>query len=167
MREIDILKEFSHPNIIKLYEVIDDPNDDKLYLVLEYAARGQIMEFEPRDKRFKPSAEGRPHFSEREVQVYARHLIQALDYIHKHRVLHCDIKPQNVLVDEYGIAKLADFGAASIIGDNDILSGAKGTYEFLAPECCNPEQRFFSGKAADIWALGVTIFCLTFNELPF
>lgn len=40
MREIDILKEFSHPNIIKLYEVIDDPNDDKLYLVLEYAARG-------------------------------------------------------------------------------------------------------------------------------
>lgn len=72
-----------------------------------------------------------------------------------------------MLVDEQGIAKLADFGTASIIGDNDILSGAKGTYEFLAPECCNPEQRFFSGKAADIWALGVTIYCLTFNEPPF
>jgi len=71
------------------------------------------------------------------------------------------------LVDENGIAKLADFGTASIIGDNDILSGARGTYEFLAPECTNPEQKFFSGKAADIWALGVTIYCLIFNELPF
>ena len=51
------------------------------------------MDFDQREKRFKPSAEGRPHFSEREVQVYARNLIQAVDYIHKHRVLHCDIKP--------------------------------------------------------------------------
>lgn len=140
MREIDILKQLSHSNIIKLFEVIDDPNDDKLYLILEYAGKGQIMDFEGRTKVFKPVAEGgRPFYSEREVQVYTRHLVQALDCIHKHRILHCDIKPQNVLVDEFGIAKLADFGTASIIGDNDILSGARGTYEFLAPECCNPE----------------------------
>ncbi len=65
------------------------------------------------------------------------------------------------------MAKLADFGTASIFCDNDILSGARGTYEFLAPECCNPDQKFFSGQAADIWALGVTIYCLAFNELPF
>ena len=70
-------------------------------------------------------------------------------------------------MDENGIAKLADFGTACIFGDNDIMSNARGTYEFLAPECCNPEQRFFSGKAADIWAVGVTIYCLVFNELPF
>ena len=61
------MKDFSHPNIIKLYEVIDDQNDDKLYLVLEFAAKGQIMDFDQREKRFKPNSEGRPFFSEREV----------------------------------------------------------------------------------------------------
>jgi [calcium/calmodulin-dependent protein kinase] kinase len=48
-----------------------------------------------------------------------------------------------------------------------LLSGARGTYEFLAPECCDPGSRSFSGKAADVWALGVTIYCLAFNEVPF
>ncbi len=67
MREIDILKQLTHQNIIKLYEIIDDPNDDKLYMVLEYAGKGQIMEYENRDKKFKPNAEGRSHYSEREI----------------------------------------------------------------------------------------------------
>lgn len=125
------------------------------------------MDYDNRDKKFKPNAEGRQHYSEREIQCFTRDLIQALDCMHRHRLIHGDIKPQNILVDDHGLAKLADFGTASIIGENDILSGSRGTYEFLAPECCNPEQKFFSGKAADIWALGVTIYCMTFNELPF
>ena len=126
------------------------------------------MEFDPKERKFRTKLDGgRQYFSEREVQHYTRQLIQSLDCIHRHRVLHCDIKPQNVLVDEHNQCKLADFGTASIIGDNDILSGARGTYEFLAPECCDPGQRFFSGKAADVWALGVTIYCLAFNEVPF
>ena len=58
MREIDILKQVSHKNIIRLYEVIDDPNDDKLYLVLEYAARGQIMDYDSKDRKFRIVAEG-------------------------------------------------------------------------------------------------------------
>jgi serine/threonine protein kinase len=93
MREIDILKQLQHQNIIRLYEVIDDQNDDKLYLVLEYANKGQIMDYDLREKKFKPNADGRPYYSEREVQCFARDIINALDCIHKHRVLHCDIKP--------------------------------------------------------------------------
>lgn len=58
MREIDILKQVSHKNIIRLYEVIDDPNDDKLYLVLEYAARSQIMEFDGKERKFRIVADG-------------------------------------------------------------------------------------------------------------
>lgn len=75
MREIDILKQLAHLNIIRLYEVIDDPNDDKLYLVLEYAAKGQIMDFDMREKKFRPNADGRAFYSEREVQSFARDLI--------------------------------------------------------------------------------------------
>ncbi len=67
MREIDILKQLTHQNIIRLYEVIDDQNDDKLYMVLEYASKGQIMDYDARDKKFKPNAEGRAYYSEREV----------------------------------------------------------------------------------------------------
>ena len=55
--------------------MIDDVNDDKLYLVLEYAARGQIMDFDTREKKFKPNADGRAFYSEREVQCFARDLI--------------------------------------------------------------------------------------------
>ena len=65
------------------------------------------------------------------------------------------------------MAKLADFGTACMFGDTDVMSHARGTYEFLAPECCNPEFRYFSGKLADIWAVGMTIYCMVFNELPF
>lgn len=72
-----------------------------------------------------------------------------------------------MLVDENNQCKLADFGTASIIGENDILIGARGTYEFLAPECCDPGSKNFSGKGADVWALGATIYCLAFNEVPF
>jgi serine/threonine protein kinase len=53
------------------------------------------------------------------------------------------------------------------LGDNDTITSARGTYEFLAPECCDPDRQSFSGKAADIWALGVTLYAMIFNELPF
>jgi [calcium/calmodulin-dependent protein kinase] kinase len=57
MREIDILKDLNHPNIIGLHEVIDDEKEDKLYLVLDYAERGQIMDYDNKEKRFKPNVD--------------------------------------------------------------------------------------------------------------
>lgn len=71
------------------------------------------------------------------------------------------------MVNEQGNALLGDFGSAEYVGDTDQVRRTEGTYHFLAPECCNPEIEAFSGKAADMWALGVTLFSLVYEKLPF
>jgi calcium/calmodulin-dependent protein kinase kinase 2 len=83
-------------------------------------------------------------------------------------VIHRDLKPGNILVDHNGIAKLGDFGASSFISKNDdIMRDTQGTYAFCAPECLSAEQKDgYGGRKADVFALGVTLFAMVFNELP-
>ena len=74
------------------------------------------------------------------------------------------------MLDEFGKAKFADFGASAILKDRpegDTFADTKGTVRFLAPECCDPNIKTYSGKKVDIWALGVTCYALTYNLLPF
>lgn len=67
MREIDILRELNSPYIIQIHEVIDDDKEDKLYLVLDYAHRGQIMDYDVSLKKFRANAENRTYYTEKEV----------------------------------------------------------------------------------------------------
>lgn len=84
--------------------------------------------------------------------------------MHKKRVIHRDIKPQNIMMDENGIAKIGDFGSAERFkGNDDSLHTTIGTYQFFSPECCDPEVKTFSGCANDVWALGVTLYAMIFN----
>ena len=72
------------------------------------------------------------------------------------------------MLDENGKAKYADFGASLLFeNDDDMVGGTAGTITFLAPECVNPSVKQYSGRAADIWALGITLFAFTFNQIPF
>ena len=79
-----------------------------------------------------------------------------------------DIKPQNLLIDEQLNIKLADFGSSMpIVDTNDTVSEVKGTSYFMAPEAIRFASATFSGRKYDVWSLGVTLFCMTFNRLPF
>jgi serine/threonine protein kinase len=81
------------------------------------------------------------------------------------------------LITEKRKAKLADFGVSQLFEeDDDKISKTEGTYHFMAPECCDrkthrlntlADVECFSGKAADVWALGVTLYCMIYNKLPF
>ncbi|QQP42470.1 Uncharacterized protein FKW44_017153, partial [Caligus rogercresseyi] len=95
-------------------------------------------------------------FSEERVRDLGGDLISACCYLHSHRVLHRDIKPQNVLLSETGTAKLCDFGFARNLGLNTfVLTSIKGTPLYMAPELI--EERPYDASA-DLWSVGCILY---------
>lgn len=168
MREIAIMKKLNHPNLVKLYEVIDNADSSKMYIVMEYAEKGQILEWDQENRNFY-NLHQREYFNEDELRKIFSETIQGLYYLHKNGIVHRDIKPQNILQGADGTIKIADFGVSDIVGDKDVLTKTQGTYHFLAPECVTTQSdgKGYSGKGADIWAMGVTFFAFTYYKAPF
>jgi serine/threonine protein kinase len=158
LREISIMKRLSHPNVLRLREVIDDENDRNLYLVLDLMEKGSVLEGKEETTPLPMNTARR----------YFRELISALEYVHSQRVCHRDVKPENLLVDAEGTIHLADFGVAvAFEGDNDFLANTAGTLAFMAPELCAEGGAHFSGRKADIWSAGVTLYCFVVGRCPF
>jgi [calcium/calmodulin-dependent protein kinase] kinase len=110
------------------------------------------------------------YYSEDFIKRTARTLVSALSYLHDTlNIVHRDIKPANILMDETGTPLLVDFGKARQLKneEEDLTTSIQGTYTFLPPECCSFETDIYSMKKADIWALGMTLYCMTFNRFPF
>ncbi|KAK1930128.1 putative serine/threonine-protein kinase [Phytophthora citrophthora] len=171
-KEVAIMKKLAHSNLVKLYEVIDSPDDDKLFLVLELIRGGQIMHWD--DKKFRYFAKGSDSgvLSKETVRECLRDVVAALAFLHRNHICHRDIKPENILLsgDQY---KVADFGVAhmnendSSVGDATALKlrSTEGTYHFLAPECTTGDE--YDPYQVDVWAVGVTMFTLLLGTLPF
>ncbi|ANB15753.1 serine/threonine protein kinase SAK1 [Sugiyamaella lignohabitans] len=163
-REIAILKKCYHPNIVQLLEVLDDNSSKKIYLVLEYLEKGEIeWQYEPGDPPVMPR-----HL----VKSIARDVLLGLEYLHFQGIIHRDIKPANLLLSRDGVVKISDFGV-SYISDysQDELELAKtaGTPAFFAPELCAEKSETSPPitHMIDIWAFGVTLYCLLFGRVPF
>lgn len=86
--------------------------------------------------------------------------------MHSKDIVHRDIKPQNILIDDEGCIKIADLGQAVHLSDTEEARKVKGTYFFYSPECINGEDEY-DPKLADIWAFGVSIYAVVFRCLPF
>ncbi|XP_068190378.1 calcium/calmodulin-dependent protein kinase kinase 2-like [Antennarius striatus] len=156
-QEIAILKKLDHPNVVKLVEVLDDPSEDHLYMVFELVKKGAVMEV--------PAAKP---FTENQSRFYFQDLLRGIEYLHYQRIIHRDIKPSNLLVGEDGHIKIADFGVSNQFeGADALLTSTVGTPAFLAPEALSETRKNFSGKALDVWAMGVTLYCFVFGVCPF
>ncbi|NP_001124097.1 calcium/calmodulin-dependent protein kinase kinase 1b [Danio rerio] len=156
-QEIAILKKLDHLNVVKLVEVLDDPAEDNLHMVFELVPKGPVMEV-PTDS---PLTEEMAH-------LYFRDIILGIEYLHYQKIIHRDIKPSNLLLGDDGHVKIADFGVSNEFEGNDaLLSNSAGTPAFMAPETLTDQDQRFSGKALDIWAMGVTLFCFVFGKCPF
>ncbi|CAN4119354.1 unnamed protein product [Withania somnifera] len=156
LREVSIMKMLCHPNIVNLIEVIDDPETDHFYMVLEYVEGKWVCE-----------DSGPPCvLEENKARKYLRDIVSGLMYLHAHNIIHGDIKPDNLLVTAPGRVKIGDFSVSQAFeDDNDKLRRSPGTPVFTAPECCLGER--YHGKAADTWAVGVTLHCMIMGKYPF
>ncbi|XP_030624431.1 calcium/calmodulin-dependent protein kinase kinase 2 [Chanos chanos] len=156
-QEIAILKKLDHPNVVKLVEVLDDPSEDHLYMVFELVKQGAVMEI-PTDKPL----------NEDQARFYFQDLLRGIEYLHYQKIIHRDIKPSNLLVGDDGHIKIADFGVSNQFeGADALLTSTVGTPAFLAPETLSETRKNFSGKALDVWAMGVTLYCFVFGVCPF
>ncbi|CAI2365328.1 unnamed protein product [Moneuplotes crassus] len=142
-KEIKLLRSFDHPNIVKY---LGNQNDGKvLNIFLEYVSSGSISSMLNQYKSF----------DENLTKIYIKNILKGLDYLHAHNVIHGDIKGSNVLVDDNGICKLADFG-----GSNRIIKHSKqrqrmvGTAQWMAPEVIR-ESKY--DRFSDIWSVGCVV----------
>ncbi|XP_059913326.1 calcium/calmodulin-dependent protein kinase kinase 1 isoform X1 [Gadus macrocephalus] len=156
-QEIAILKKLDHLNIVKLVEVLDDPAEDNLHMVFELMRKGPVMEVPTETP-----------FSEEQSRLYFRDIILGIEYLHYQKIVHRDVKPSNLLLGDDGHVKIADFGVSNQFeGSDALLSSTAGTPAFMAPETLTDNRQSFSGKALDVWAMGVTLYCLVFGKCPF
>ncbi|KFP86935.1 PREDICTED: calcium/calmodulin-dependent protein kinase kinase 1, partial [Apaloderma vittatum] len=156
-QEIAILKKLDHVNIVKLIEVLDDPAEDNLYMVFDLLRKGPVMEV--------PSEQP---FSEEQARLYFRDIVLGIEYLHYQKIIHRDIKPSNLLLGDDGHVKIADFGVSNQFEGNDAqLSSTAGTPAFMAPEAISDTGKSFSGKALDVWAMGITLYCFVYGKCPF
>jgi serine/threonine protein kinase len=149
-REIRALERLRHKNIIRLLEVIDDSHAQEIYLIQEYAPGGQLDTGIVRTPA--------------EVRRLFRDCLSGLYYLHKQNVIHGDIKPANLLIDAVGTLKIGDFGSSII--DSTQEEPTSGTIAYTAPEIL-VKARSTPTKAGDVWSCGVTLYEVSFNELPF
>ncbi|RZB74670.1 serine/threonine-protein kinase GRIK1-like isoform X6 [Glycine soja] len=156
LREVLIMKMLEHPNIVNLIEVIDDPETDNFYMVLEYVEGKWICEGSG------PTC----GLGEETARRYLRDIVSGLTYLHAHNIVHLDIKPDNLLITCHGTVKIGDFSVSQAFEDDkDELRRSPGTPVFTAPECILGVK--YGGKAADTWAVGVTLYCMILGEYPF
>uniref|UniRef100_A0A8C3TQA6 non-specific serine/threonine protein kinase n=1 Tax=Catharus ustulatus TaxID=91951 RepID=A0A8C3TQA6_CATUS len=151
-REIEIVRDLHHPNIIQL---LDSFETDKEVVVVTDYAEGELFQI----------LEDDGSLPEDQVQTIAAQLISALYYLHSHRILHRDMKPQNILLGKDGVVKLCDFGFARAMSIHTlVLTSIKGTPLYMSPELV--EERPYD-HTADLWSVGCILYELFVGTPPF
>lgn len=152
-REIRLMKYFNHPNIIKLYQVLDTAQN--IFVVMEYVSGGELFEL-VNDSR---------GFDEATSRRYFRQIIDGVEYCHQNLVSHRDLKLENILVDEKGVIKIADFGLSNFMKDGQFLRTSCGSLHYASPEIVKGIQ--YTGAEIDIWSCGVILYAMLTGSLPF
>nr|AML81036.1 serine/threonine-protein kinase 36 [Chanodichthys ilishaeformis] len=151
-REIDIMRGLKHPNIVLLLDSFE--TEREVVVVTEYA-EGELFQI----------LEDDGSLPENQVCEIACQLVSALYYLHSHRILHRDMKPQNILLGKGGIVKLCDFGFARAMSVSTlVLTSIKGTPLYMSPELV--EEKPYD-HSADLWSLGCILYELHTGAPPF
>lgn len=99
-KEIALMKKFTHINIVQLYEVIDDEDRDKLYMIMDFCGKGAIMEWDAESESFYFPWNPSGVIREQQIRKFFRDMVCGVEYLHFHNIIHRDIKPQNILLTD-------------------------------------------------------------------
>ncbi|XP_033027517.1 serine/threonine-protein kinase SIK2 isoform X1 [Lacerta agilis] len=152
-REVQIMKMLDHPHIIKLYQVMETKS--MLYLVTEYAKNGEIFDYLANHGRL----------SESEARRKFWQILSAVEYCHSRKIVHRDLKAENLLLDNNMNIKIADFGFGNFYKSGEPLTTWCGSPPYAAPEVFEGQQ--YEGPQLDIWSMGVVLYVLVCGALPF
>ncbi|XP_061870146.1 serine/threonine-protein kinase SIK2 isoform X1 [Colius striatus] len=152
-REVQIMKMLDHPHIIKLYQVMETKS--MLYLVTEFAKNGEIFDY--------LASHGR--LSESEARRKFWQILSAVEYCHGRKIVHRDLKAENLLLDNNMNIKIADFGFGNFYSSGEPLTTWCGSPPYAAPEVFEGQQ--YEGPQLDIWSMGVVLYVLVCGALPF
>lgn len=151
-REIEVLKGINHENVVKLFDVID--GGDNLYLIMELATSGDLLDF----------INSRRYLSERVARKFFTDIVNGIEECHSLKIVHRDLKCENLILDANLNLKISDFGFARRT-EGKHLETYCGSYAYAAPEVILGHP--YDGEAADIWSMGVILFAMLVGKLPF
>ncbi|KAF2671172.1 Pkinase-domain-containing protein [Microthyrium microscopicum] len=151
--EAAILSLLSHPSICSLRDVVHTPYHTHLFL--EYIDGGQLLDYIIFHGRLK----------EKVARKLARQIASALEYCHKNKIVHRNLKLENILVTKAGDIKIIDFCCASVFSHNSLLSQFCGSGYFASPEFLKAQS--YVGPEADVWSFGVVLYTLVCGMVPF
>lgn len=154
-REARLIAQLQHPNIVSVHDV--GTSEGHHYLVMEYVDGQSVRQL----------LETNGRLSEQDAVRYGSQVGMALQYAHDQGVIHCDVKPENILVNDRGVAKVADFGVADTVTRTlspDEAREVLGTIAYLAPEVI---QGAPADARSDVYSLGLTVYEMIAGRLPF
>ena len=150
-KEIKYLKLFNHPNIVKIYEIIED--DTNFYIIMEYVSGGELFTYIVNQQKL----------DEKEASFFYSQIIHIIQEIHQKNICHRDIKPENLLLTSNKTLKIIDFGLSNEY--KDLLDTPCGSPCYASPEIIRGNK--YSGVAIDLWASGIILFSMLCGYLPF
>ena len=150
-KEIKYLKMLNHPNIIQIYEVIE--NQENFYIVMEYVSGGELFNYIVEHEKL----------DEKEASFFFSQLIYGIKEIHKNKICHRDMKPENLLLTENKLIKIIDFGLSNEY--TDYLTTQCGSPCYAAPEMIRGTK--YDGLMIDLWACGIILYAMLCGYLPF